>query len=396
VASLKYQLLAVFACCTLIAVAYLPPRERPSRWSAPRRVHVDSIWVDREDNHEVWEAATQLQRLSSRFWTSRDYLSFLERRDSVVASLPVALTSRAGLHVVAASDVPTQAVDRVRSFAVRLTADLPAGSHGTPVALALVLDTTSASWTRMVHSVPTKEANICLTTALLGSLSLQELERPSVRAEQILRTSADRLLGMCAYFGRFGEPGRHVGHWLRQSRYATAVSAEWLVRPSERATESVRGDRGFTRYSWNISLDRMQCVAGEIETCDSIATREDPWLYTLVGPHTPTDVVVGYLGWQYNWHALGGNVVSYLSDLVITMGEDRFQRFWSSELQLEEAFAQAFGVTIAEWTMQWSRDQIGIPRTGASAPADVTMISLLLAVVFVSGGVAFSVRRQVG
>lgn len=395
-ASLKYQLLTVFACCTLIGVAYLPPRDRPSPWSAPRRVHVDSIWVDRAENAELWEAATHLEQLSSRFRSSQRYLSILVRRDSVVASLPAGVTSRAGLHVVAASDVPTQALDRVRSFATDLTSDLPIDPRASPIAVALVLDTFPARRTRIIHAAPTRASKVCLTTVLLGSLSLRELERPSVRPEQILRTGAQRALGMCAYFARFGNPGTHVAHWLRQSRFAPAVFAEWLLRSQDRTPQRGPNDIGFAGYSWKLSPDRVRCAAGKLDACSSIAAGDEPWPYTLYDPGAPSDVVISDLSWQHTWHALGGNVVRYLSDLVIAMGEDQFQRFWSSELKMEEAFAEAFGVTIEEWTMQWSRDQIGIPRTGPSAPADVTMVSLLLAMVFVGGGVAYSARRQVG
>jgi hypothetical protein len=107
-------------------------------------------------------------------------------------------------------------------------------------------------------------------------------------------------------------------------------------------------------------------------------------------------VIGGRRHWWYDWLALGRGVDRYLSDLVFAMGEDRFQQFWSSDLQLETAFLDAFGIPIGEWTMQWSRDQIGIPRRGPSAPAGVTIMSLMLGIVFVGGGMAYAARREVG
>jgi hypothetical protein len=398
-ANLKYPLLVVCACCALIAVAYLPPPERLSRWSAPGRLHVDSILVEREDDPGLWEAAVHLEQLSSRLNVSRRYLSLLERRDSVLASLRAEFTSGAGLHVVSASEVPSKALEQVRSLASDLTRDFPIGRSTTPLAVALVLDTlpprTPASSATIVHSVPTTESNVCLTTIVLGRLSLRELDRPLLRPEQIVRANATRLLGMCAYFGRFGEPGRHVAHWLRQSRYAPALVAEWLRWPLYRPPESVRSTRRLTGYSWRMSLERVRCASGDLEACSSIATREAPWLYSPYDADAPTDVVVGgRRRWEYDWHALGGEVDHYLSDLVIAMGEDRFQAFWSSDLELEAGFEEAFGISIGQWTMQWSRDQIGIPHTGPSATPGATVMAFLLGIVFVGGGVAYASHRE--
>jgi len=401
VANMRYAVLIVVACCTLIAVAYLPPKEHMSRWSAPTRLHVDSIFVEREGNPELWEAAAGVEQLSSRLNVSRRYLSLLERRDSVLASLPAEFTSGAALRVVSASDVPSRALEEVRSLVHDLTRDFPAGRHTTPLAVALVLDTfpprTLASGATIVHSVPTTESNVCLTTIVLGSLSLRELDRLRLQPERIVQTDATKLLGVCAYFGRFGEPGWHVAHWLRQSRYAPALAAEWLRGPRHSSRESVRSIRGFAGYSWRISLDRVRCASGDIDACSSIATREEPWIYSPYDPSAPTDVVVGgNRRWEYDWHALGGDVDRYLSDLVIAMGEDRFQTFWSSGLELESAFEEAFGVSIGQWTMEWSREQMGIPRTGPSAPAGVTVMSLLVGIFCVGGAVTYAVRRQVG
>jgi hypothetical protein len=401
VAQLKYMLLAVFSCCTLIAVAYLPPPERLPRRSATRRIHVDSIVVEREDNAELWEAAADYQRLSSRLLQGQRNLVLLERRDSVLASLPAALASGLGLNVVSASDVSTKALEPVRSLAIDLTGDLPFDAHTTPIALALVLDTLprrSPGYRHtIVHALPTSESNLCLTTVVLDLSSLRELERPVVRPEQIIRANAPRLLGVCAYYGRFGTPGPHVDGWLGQRGFAPAALPMWLGWPQDSAPESVRRGRRFIAYSWSMSLERVNCAAGDAQACLSMVARDEPWPYAQYEPSPPRDLVIGgRRHWWYDWLALGRGVDRYLSDLVFAMGEDRFQQFWSSDLQLETAFLDAFGIPIGEWTMQWSRDQIGIPRRGPSAPAGVTIMSLMLGIVFVGGGMAYAARREVG
>jgi hypothetical protein len=301
------------------------------------------------------------------------------------------------MQVVSASDVSAQALASVRSLAIDLTSDFPFDAHTTPIALALVLDTLSrrARWggPAVIHAVPTIQSNLCLTTVVLDFVSLRELKRHMVRPEQIIRTSAPRLLGVCAYFGRFGTPGREVKRWLRQSQFALAVLPDWLRWPLYRAPRTVQRNRRYTDY---LSTQRISCAAGDIEACSSIAASDEPWPYALYESSPPSDIVLGGSSWWYSWHALGGSADRYLSDLVVAMGEERFQQFWSSELQLEAAFLNAFEIPIEEWTMEWSRDQIGIPRRGPSAPAGVTIMSLMLGIVCVGGGMAYAARREVG
>ena len=45
---------------------------------------------------------------------------------------------------------------------------------------------------------------------------------------------------------------------------------------------------------------------------------------------------------------------TFLSDLILQEGQDRFRRFWQSDRPFEAAFQNAFGRSLGEWTTEWA------------------------------------------
>jgi hypothetical protein len=79
-------------------------------------------------------------------------------------------------------------------------------------------------------------------------------------------------------------------------------------------------------------------------------------------------------------------------DLEKEFGPERFQRFWSSEQGLEEAFQAAFGESIGAWTMRWARDKIGPMEASKPIPLQASLLSLL--VIGLLGAMACGVQRR--
>ena len=85
----------------------------------------------------------------------------------------------------------------------------------------------------------------------------------------------------------------------------------------------------------------------------------------------------------------------YLSDLLSDQGEERFARFWRSELPLDRAFSEATDMSLEEWTQRWAQAQIGIPEPGPGLPLGTALLGIVLAGVIVGGGAVLVNRRQI-
>jgi hypothetical protein len=94
-------------------------------------------------------------------------------------------------------------------------------------------------------------------------------------------------------------------------------------------------------------------------------------------------------------HPLGWTSQVYLADMVNDLGADRFQRFWSSDLPVDGAFAAAMEVPLDQWTMRWARAQVGAAERGPGVLLSSAAVGLLLAGAMVGGAMALVTRRQV-
>ncbi len=85
--------------------------------------------------------------------------------------------------------------------------------------------------------------------------------------------------------------------------------------------------------------------------------------------------------------------------MVADIGPEAFQRFWSSELPIEEAFREANGAGLMEWTRVWVRRNVGPveggPMPGLASVAGVSLVVLFGLVVGVVGAGRWSGRALV-
>jgi len=86
---------------------------------------------------------------------------------------------------------------------------------------------------------------------------------------------------------------------------------------------------------------------------------------------------------------------SLLADLLRLKGRDRFREFWTSDLDVEPAFAEAMGEPLGDWTAKWATrhldNQEKSPRIQLASAAWAILIGGLAVV---AGALSFT-RREV-
>jgi hypothetical protein len=209
------------------------------------------------------------------------------------------------------------------------------------------------------------------------------------------RTS--QLLGPCRLYGRYGAPGKHLEEWLQAIGY---VRAMYSARPREEEREPLARRYVFGPFrAWGVDLTEEACIAGRVEACRTIflgsGDPQDPYYRISASYQRRQELWMAYLPELLNPSFRVGGLPDLLSNLESWHGPDRFQRFWSSDRPVEEAFREAFGETPGEWVMEFERSLArvepngpGIPLTGLILTL-VTLLGLTGLVALVAG------RRQV-
>jgi len=270
-----------------------------------------------------------------------------------------------------------------------------------PAVVAVVLDTVGDDedyrsirfyMPRYVYLLPERSGQPCISLVTIGRAAKAELASGRMQSRRLLGSSPMDLLGTCAFYSQFGVPGSSVGDWIQGGQYATTLHPNWLAPRRWR-------DPGKRRWPWagHVQYPTLTaCASGDRTACLAAPTMHPDMPAAMLEAERPQDIAIG---WPTQWYwstPLGPRSASFLSDMVIALGEDRFSRFWNSDQPVSNAFLSAAGTSLEDWTMDWARGQIGTPRRGPSVPAGSVILSLLLCVVFVGGGVAFAGKRAVG
>ena len=64
--------------------------------------------------------------------------------------------------------------------------------------------------------------------------------------------------------------------------------------------------------------------------------------------------------------------------MVASIGAERFEQFWTSDLAPTAAFEQATGIPLAQWTRDWLEDTYGPHQTGPALPAGASGFGALI------------------
>ena len=77
---------------------------------------------------------------------------------------------------------------------------------------------------------------------------------PTAQRTSFTPAATQRLLGTCAFYAAFGQPGEGTQRWLAETR---GVSARYLVRPSAFADDTTRMKLGVTYGGWDALTESL-------------------------------------------------------------------------------------------------------------------------------------------
>lgn len=223
--------------------------------------------------------------------------------------------------------------------------------------------------------------HLCVVVPQEGHLTdLRTLAEDSTHAT-VAEVAAKLLtiLGPCAFYMEFGEPGPQIEAWLRSRAYTAVGDADWLFPVAVAADSS--------NEEWNDALSydigARACAHRQLDVCREGLLKMRP--------------LPGYMN-----TAVARNVNSvdpshlYLGDLVRQRGRVQFARFWTSQHTPETAFQDAYGLPIAEWTSHWLVSRAKQPlHFGPEINGSAVIWALGLVLTFVLLTVPIAARRQV-
>jgi hypothetical protein len=158
------------------------------------------------------------------------------------------------------------------------------------------------------------------------------------------------LLGPCAYYAAFGQPGPNVRRWLEATDYRGARQPDW-DRPRAPAVDA--------SAIYALGSEAGRCLTGSRAHCRKA-------IGGVPGDTTRIRVVDG----NSSGEARGGRTIAlgeastrFLADAVRELGPSRFASFWSSNMSTDSAFLAASGVSLDQWTAQWLERSYGAPRS---------------------------------
>lgn len=247
---------------------------------------------------------------------------------------------------------------------------------------------------------PSVDGRSCLMLITLTDRAVS-LESSGTTAEQVFRLdqrSAGTTIGPCAFFAVFGQPGKGVQGWLRQTAFVWALRPSFASSAGRSTLDVLRQTTGARSRSLveRASFDAVGCAAGDEARCLRAVRSPVAALPIRMGAaqQLPPDwATSGTNPWTRVWFA--GEEEYFLSDMVESLGYDRFQAFWSSDAPLDEAFAAATGIPLGRWTADWARRTIGSAKVGPWPGRASTAIALAVTFMFAVAGAFIASRRTI-
>jgi hypothetical protein len=353
-----------------------------------------------------------------------DKLRLLQLRDSILDR--VAREKRTLSGFVLREDAALS--DSLRSWVDRAARDgrsEQASSTKYPVVLAVILDSAHT-----VQGLPRQTArggfsidvfppvaNVgqgsepCLTILRLRF----DLSTPAVYGQRFMQralTSARNsaaLRGPCAFYAAFGPPGAGVASWLTATNWRVARFGDWsrpsvpLENPYGYGRPQIRGiERLFyPDERWllrgDLSSDALSCVAGRGDRCRHalLSPTPDARGRSRANILTTNGFEIGFSFMTFRGRPLGSAEGWVLSDMVRSLGPERFATFWHSPLAPADAYRAATAQGIDEWTMEWARRVYGTEKLGPQVTQSALASGFFFAAIGGAIAMLFAYRRKV-
>lgn len=190
-------------------------------------------------------------------------------------------------------------------------------------------------------------------------------------------TDTERLLGPCGFWAVFGPPGRGVRAWLGRTGFVLARAANWQT-----------ADTTMPVTSWqHLSPDGGACLTSGGQAClDAIGLRRDTvGLRAKARRYRGSAVAIAPAPDEIDMVSLGEREAHFLADMVRDLGNERFRAFWTSDADPEQAFADAAGRSLSEWTRAWLSRSTTPPRRAAQpSVGDAVWLAVALPLLMVA------------
>lgn len=366
------------------------------------------------------DAGTRLARANLR-------LRVLELRDSSMG-LPVVRVARPGLTILTDGMIPDTIQRSVRSALTAAWARYQAGTRY-PVVVAVVTDTSrqngglpmaTTGWAEAYTFPPDSTNRACRVVMRVAyPLWRADSARPHSLRNQVVRVltlqSTERaVLGPCALYATFGQPGGTVSGWLASTAWLAVADVDWS-RPSPIVQNDLNwADAGPSNllavvtggydYFWItrnfLSKDAVACIAGRTDRCATalqsnvdMSKDQRAWDADVIDSRT----LNGYTRWY--WWGRGGNFGPaeswVVSDMVRELGRERFEAFWTSAAPPNLAFMRAAGEPLGTWLERWAHREYGRDELGPWMPEWARWAGLLLMAAGLGVAMLFARERRV-
>ncbi len=377
---MRHWVLLALAGCGLIAVTYLPPskdlgirRRGPigtPEWRVLRAVKLE---------------LQKQQELLALYTARGQILEEVDRLSPQSSGEPILLFD-AGLPdtwktaIRGAVQIEWDAIQPVKSefrFVLAVVVDTLMRAQGV----------SSSARLRRRHMFPVAtDGHTCLAVLPLATGGIARDERvpptyqPAYQNEYLGR---NEYLGPCAWYLAFGAPGPKIEQWFLSHGYLLAYDSRWT------GPESIR----MAPY-WANSFQEAACAYGRSSSCltfmlDSLTVMDATQRRRALSQHGVT-VASGLDGPRFS-----RATSSLLADLLRLKGRDRFRAFWTSDLDVEPAFAEAMGEPLGDWTAKWATRHLAAPRKSPRIQlASAAWAILIGGLAVVAGALSFT-RREV-
>ena len=343
----------------------------------------------------------------------------LARRDSIVGSLVAGASPAShGPEFRSGGGIAPQTSAAIERLARRQWSSLGIDSSKSRVVVAVVREHREASdlpspWRGALAFdyllPPSAPAGSCVAVIVLGTTT-DAAASPAVLARMLGDPEfTPLLLGPCAFYARFGEPGTPMERWLASRGFDLAFVPDWTPsrgagshlgpgRPQwRRRTSGSRSDDSWTMPGEVIVDGGVRaCLGGDVARCEGmvLSMTSHPLARAPRGS-APWDGVVRRRT-MYDARNVAA-VADYLSDLATYVGPERFAAIWGAPSSVATAMADVTGMTIGDWTREWLL-AYGITAPQVGAEVGWGEMALILVSIIASLGIAVTVasRRQVG
>ncbi len=384
--TLRHWILAALLGCGATAVAFLPP-------SPPRH----EPWAEIEAFANQWYLTPErarADRLENYLIAAKTALAITLRRDSLANAIHVR-AYRPGASPTLRFDQRWTAPSWMRR-AIQTSFDSVwrrVDPKSADVSLTVIIDSRNFD-SRYFDPYatyflpPATDGRTCVAAIQPGWQVTRFLQDSTPPTESLpLQPWLQSAFGPCAFYAAFGQPGKNIENWLLDRQFDLASESDWNA--PDQGVDSVLMERAS---NWRTSFDGIACASGDRTRCRAaLLTPVD-----VTGGRDTRKNLRGVVSPPWYWELNLPGAERYLSDLVRTMGAERFGSFWRSPAAVDSAFSNAFGVPLETYTQRWARGHMRRFHATPALRLSTVLLSTAFAGVMLTGLCLYSVRRQVG